>query len=146
MNAWMTWAVLAGVVVILELFSGTFYLLMISFGMVAGAAFAAIGFGISSQLIVAAVVGSLATIALHRSKYGWKGNGNAARDPNVNMDIGQSVEVQSWNEQSNGRFVARVSYRGAMWDVELHHGVGEAGRYVIEEIQGSKLLVRPSAW
>ena len=145
MNAWMTWAVLAGVVVILELFSGTFYLLMISFGMVAGALFAAIGFGSPSQLIVAAVVGSLATISLHRSKYGWKGNGNAARDPNVNMDIGQSVDVQNWHELGSGKFAARISYRGAMWDVEAHHGSGQAGRYVIEEIQGSKLIVRPSA-
>jgi len=142
MNAWMTWAVLAGVVVILELFSGTFYLLMISIGMIAGALFAFVGFGTSMQLIVAAVVGTVATIALHFSKYGWKGNVNAARDPNVNMDIGQFVEVPQWSDQGNGNYTARVSYRGAMWDVELHHGNGEPGKYVIQEVQGSKLIVR----
>jgi len=142
MNAWMTWAVLAGVVVILELFSGTFYLLMISIGMIAGALFAFVGFSTSMQLIVAAVVGSVATIALHFSKYGWKGNVNAARDPNVNMDIGQFVEVPQWSDQGNGNYTARVSYRGAMWDVELHNGNGEPGKYVIQEVQGSKLIVR----
>ncbi|MFZ6691141.1 NfeD family protein [Undibacterium sp. SXout20W] len=143
MNAWMTWAVLAGVVVILELFSGTFYLLMIAIGMVAGGIVAIIGFGSSVQLIIAAIVGSLATIFLHKSKYGWKGNVNAARDPNVNMDIGQTVDVQNWHQQSNGHFSARVAYRGAMWDVELHHRDGDAGQYVIHEIQGSKLIVKP---
>ncbi|MBC3860755.1 NfeD family protein [Undibacterium jejuense] len=144
MSAWMTWAVLAGVVVILELFSGTFYLLMISLGMIAGALSALIGFGTSVQLIVAGIVGSVATIALHSSKYGWKGNVDAARDPNVNMDIGQIIEVPQWNEQGNGNFTARASYRGAMWDVEMHHGSGEPGQYVIQEVQGSKLIVKLS--
>jgi len=144
MNAWMIWAALAGIVVILELFSGTFYLLMISIGMVAGALVAAIGGTSALQLVIAGAVGCLATVLLHRSKYGWKGNAHAERDPNVNMDIGQLIEVGQWNADGHGRFSARVSYRGAMWDVELHQGVGEPGRYLIQEVQGSKFIVKPS--
>src|SRR5450830_1711321 len=139
MNPWVIWAVMAGVVVILELFTGTFYLLMI-----AGVVVAAVGLSISAQLLVAAIVGSLATIWLHRSKYGWKANANAARDPNVNMDIGQTIEVGEWHAHGSGRPSARVAYRGAMWDVELHHGAGEPGRFVILEVQGSKFIVRPA--
>lgn len=33
MDDWMTWFVLAGVLVVLELFTGTFYLLMIAVGL-----------------------------------------------------------------------------------------------------------------
>jgi len=60
------------------------------------------------------------------------------------MDIGQSISVQEWNDQGNGKFTARTMYRGAMWDVELQHSAGFPGVYVIEEVQGSRLLVRPS--
>ncbi|MFZ6723486.1 NfeD family protein [Undibacterium sp. Ji49W] len=143
MNGWMMWLVLAGVVVILELFTGTFYLLMISLGLVAGAIAAVFQFNAASQMIVVAIVGSVATAALHKSKYGWKENANAARDPNVNMDIGQSLQVDDWKDQGNGKFVARAMYRGAMWDVELQHSAGYPGAYMIEEIQGSRLLVKP---
>ncbi|MFZ6765979.1 NfeD family protein [Undibacterium sp. Di26W] len=144
MNGWMMWLVLAGVVVILELFTGTFYLLMISLGLAAGAIAAVLQLNAAGQMIVVAIVGSLATAALHKSKYGWKENGNASRDPNVNMDIGQSLQVNEWKDQGNGKFVARAMYRGAMWDVELQHSAGYPGAYTIEEIQGSRLLVKPS--
>lgn len=144
MDAWMSWLVVAGVVVIIELFTGTFYLLMISIGLLAGA-FAAIGgLGTELQMIAAAIVGALATLALHKSKYGWREAKDASRDPNVNMDIGQRITVQQWQDQGSGKFTARAMYRGAMWDVELQHSAGYAGVYIIEEIQGSRLMVRPS--
>lgn len=144
MNAWMTWLVLAGVVVILELFTGTFYLLMIAVGLVAGALAAILSLSPAMQLITVAVVGSVATLALHNSKYGWTKNQDSARDPNVNMDIGMSVQVKEWQDQGNGKYTARTMYRGAMWDVELQHSAGYPGAFIIEEIQGSRLIVRPS--
>ncbi|MDY7538278.1 NfeD family protein [Undibacterium sp. RTI2.1] len=144
MNAWMMWLVLAGLVVILELFTGTFYLLMISIGIVAGALVAFFNFGVSTQLIIAALVGAVATVTLHKSKYGFTKNVDAARDPNVNMDIGQRIQVDEWKDAGNGKFNARTMYRGAMWDVELQHSAGYPGVYVIDEIQGSRLIVKPS--
>ncbi|MCU6433641.1 NfeD family protein [Undibacterium sp. Jales W-56] len=144
MNAWMTWLVLAGVVVILELFTGTFYLLMIAIGLVAGALAAAFSVSLPLQLTVAAIVGSVATLALHYSKYGWTKNQDSSRDPNVNMDIGMSIQVKEWQDQGNGKYTARTMYRGAMWDVELQHSAGYPGAFIIEEIQGSRLIVRPS--
>ncbi|HCN90871.1 MAG TPA: NfeD family protein, partial [Oxalobacteraceae bacterium] len=36
MTDWIVWSVLAGILVILELFTGTFYLLMIAIGFAAG--------------------------------------------------------------------------------------------------------------
>jgi hypothetical protein len=59
-------------------------------------------------MIIAALVGSLATLALHNSKYGWKGNKSVAHDPNVNMDIGQTLQVQDWQDQGNGKYIVRA--------------------------------------
>ena len=144
MEAWMMWLALAGVVVILELFTGTFYLLMIAVGLLGGALVALMSGSTQWQMLIAAIAGSVATVALHNSKYGWRARGDAARDPNVNIDIGQQLNVDEWTAQANGIFVARTKYRGAMWDVELRYANGAPGQYVIDEIQGSRLIVRPS--
>ncbi|MBC3916057.1 NfeD family protein [Undibacterium sp. CY18W] len=143
MNGWMMWTSLAVILVILELFTGTFYLLMIAVGLLAGAIAAFFEFGGLVQAVIASVVGSVATFALRKSKYGSTERHEASRDPNVNMDIGQSLQVNDWKDQGNGKFVARAMYRGAMWDVELQHSAGYPGAYMIEEIQGSRLLVKP---
>ncbi|MBI3284581.1 MAG: NfeD family protein [Burkholderiales bacterium] len=145
MNSWMMWLVLAGIVVILELFTGTFYLLMIAIGLLAGALTALLSPESAWSMIVAAIVGATATVALHKSKYGWNhSKREVACDPNVNMDIGQSIHIQDWQDQGNGKFSARAMYRGAMWDVDLRGATAHAGLFVIEEMQGSRLIVRPA--
>jgi membrane protein implicated in regulation of membrane protease activity len=140
MSDWMIWLVAAGVLVILELFSGTFYLLMIAIGLAFGAMAALAGATGPVQAIVAGIVGVIATGLLHRSRFGKPGKTNPARDHNVNLDIGQRVTVPSWQD---GR--ARVMYRGALWDVELGQGaVPQAGDFKIVEVQGSRLIVSNS--
>lgn len=137
MAEWMGWLVAAGVLVILELFTGTFYLLMIAIGLAIGGLVALLGAGGPVQTIAAAGVGVLATALLHRSRFGRPARHDAARDRNVNLDIGQRVTVPGWD---NGR--ARVMYRGALWDVELGQGATpQAGEYRIVEVQGSRLVV-----
>lgn len=144
MNAWMSWLALAALVVILELFTGTFYLLMIAIGLVAGALTALLGAGSEMQMLSAALIGAFATVLLHKSKYGWRERQDASRNPDVNMDIGQSISVAQWQDQGGGKFTARAMYRGAMWDVELQHSAPLAGVFVIVEIVGSRLMVRPN--
>ncbi|MGB6053708.1 MAG: NfeD family protein, partial [Burkholderiaceae bacterium] len=63
MADWMIWLAMAGIVVILEMFFGTFYLLMIALGLAAGALAAFSGLTQEAQLIAAAVVGIVATYA-----------------------------------------------------------------------------------
>ncbi|MFL6673224.1 MAG: NfeD family protein [Massilia sp.] len=140
MADWMNWLVAAGALVILELFTGTFYLLMIAIGLAFGALAALAGAAVPLQTIAAAVVGVLATGLLHRSRLGKPGKANAARDHNVNLDIGQRVNVPAWQDGK-----ARVMYRGALWDVELGQGARpEAGDFRIVEVQGSRLIVSNS--
>lgn len=137
MNEWMIWLVITGVLVVFELFTGTFYVLMIAIGTACGAILATMGMPASMQFLAAAVVGVLATGVLHRSRFGRPAKGNAARDPNVNLDIGQTVHVDTWNDGK-----ARVMYRGAMWDVDLAPGaIAGAGAFRIVELRGSRLIL-----
>lgn len=142
MTDWMVWFGLAGALVIMEMFSGTFYLLMVGIGFAAGGFAAMAGGGGSVQLAGAAVVGVIATYALRRSKWGRTSKSDAGRDPNVNLDIGQTLHVDAWSDGEGALRTARVTYRGAMWDIELEHG-GSAcpGPYVIREVRGNRLIV-----
>lgn len=142
MSDWMNWLVIAGVMIVLELFSGTFYLLMISLGLVAAALVAFLGLTREFQVITAALVGAVATILLRRSKLTETSNVDANRDPNVNLDIGQTIQVNEWQSSSDGVQTARAMHRGALWSVECAaKGVAEPGMYKIIEIRGSQLIV-----
>jgi len=135
-----SWLVAAGILVVAELFTGTFYLLMIAIGLCAGALAAWLGLSGPLQTFAAASVGLVATAILHRSRFGRPARLDATRDRNVNLDIGQRVVVDAWQ---GGR--ARVMYRGALWDVELGPGAQpEAGDFRIVEVQGSRLIVANS--
>lgn len=140
MSDWMNWLVGAGILVIAELFTGTFYLLMIAIGLACGGIAALLGLSGPIQTLVAAATGLVATSILHRSRFGRPARISASRDQNVSLDIGGRVTVPGWQ---NGR--ARVMYRGALWDVELGPGAQpEAGEYRIVEVQGNRLIVANS--
>jgi membrane protein implicated in regulation of membrane protease activity len=137
MHDWMIWFGMAGILVIAEIFSGTFYLLMIAAGAVAGGVAALAGLVFALQMAIAAIVGAITVFLLRKSSFAKKRRLSAARDPNVNLDIGQTVYVAQW--QGNH---ARAMYRGAMWDIELMPGgAAVAGTFIIDEIRGSHLIV-----
>ena len=146
MSDWINWLAAAGIVVVLELFTGTFYLLMIALGLLCGALAAWLGLSGSVQMITAALVGSVATVTLRCSRFGARNKVEASRDPNVNLDIGQSIDIHKWNRTSAETYSARAMYRGAHWDV-AYAGSGEPhpGMFKIVEIRGSQLIVDASA-
>ncbi|AMP10820.1 nfeD-like C-terminal, partner-binding family protein [Collimonas arenae] len=147
MAGWVMWMLAAGVLVVLELFSTTFYLLMVAIGLAAGGIAALAGLDIEWQLLIAAIVAVIATYILRRSRFGRRVRVRAERDPNVNLDIGQSLMVDQWQHEGGTAgvadlYTARVKYRGAMWDVELvPSAVAQSGLYVIHEVRGSRLIV-----
>lgn len=146
MTDWMLWFGLAGVLVVLEMFTGTFYLLMIGLGFAAGGLAALLGLDGEVQLLAAALVGVVATYALRRSRWGRRERPDAARDPNINLDIGQTLAVDSWGGSEGEVRTARVMYRGALWDVELAHGAtARPGMFIIREVKGSRLIVSNSS-
>lgn len=134
------WWVLAGVLVIAELLSGTFYLLMLALGSVAAAGAAHAGATDSAQFIAAALVGGGATALWHFKRARAPRSAPAASNADVSLDIGQAVVVDEW--QADGK--ARVPYRGAAWTVR-HVGPGAAapGEHRIVAVHGSELDVVP---
>jgi membrane protein implicated in regulation of membrane protease activity len=131
------WWIGAGALVLLELMSGTFYLLMVALGFVAGGVAHLLGAGLAIELLVAALVAMLAGAVLRRSKLGRTTRRDASRDPGVNLDIGETLTVDEWHE---GR--ARALYRGAEWDIELAPGETEGAHlYKITAFSGNTLVV-----
>ena len=131
------WWVLAGSAVALELFTGTFYLLMVALGLAAGAIAAHLGLALTWQLVSAAVVGSAAVVAwtlLQRRRP----QRSARAERSVNLDIGEQVHIEAW--QADG--TATVKYRGAQWTAVLRQGESPApGTYRVTELVGNRLVV-----
>jgi membrane protein implicated in regulation of membrane protease activity len=132
------WWVGAGGLIVAELLSGTFYLLMIALGFIAGAIAHLAGASAAVQFMSAALVALAAVLALRRSRFGRRRlRRDASANPDVNPDIGATLEVEAWH---NDR--ARVRYRGADWDVELAPNErADARVYEISSVHGSRLIV-----
>ena len=132
------WWLLAGAAVAIELLTGTFYLLMLAIGLVAGAIAAHAGGGLATQLVVAAAVGGGAVFAWHLKRGNRPAEAPAGANPNVNMDVGELVQVDRWSPDNT----ATVRYRGAAWTVVPFGGSHEGpGQYRVREVTGSRLVV-----
>jgi membrane protein implicated in regulation of membrane protease activity len=133
------WWLLAGGLIAAELLSGTFYLLMVAFGFVAAALSAQAGASIIVQFSMAALVSGGLVVAWrsYKKRVEILPASNANHD--LNMDIGEFVDVQHWNEDGT----TQVKYRGANWQVSLH--LGEqllSGKHQIIEVIGNRLVVK----
>jgi membrane protein implicated in regulation of membrane protease activity len=134
------WWLLAGAAVALELLSGSFFLLVVGLGMAAGAAAAHLDASLSQQLLSAALVGGGGTALWYKWRRLHPRKLPAHANPDVNLDIGQTVNIGQW--EPNG--LAHVKYRGAQWQVALQtpDESPQPGRYRIVEVQGSLLIVQ----
>jgi membrane protein implicated in regulation of membrane protease activity len=136
------WWILALVMVVLELVTGTFYLLVLALGCAGGALTAMLGLGISAQVITAALV-SIAGWAYLRRRQSLisKKMPDSQSDRAVNLDIGESVEVSIWDAKGE----TKVSYRGSQWlgslDSPEKDAARVAGVYKIVRIEGNRLVL-----
>ena len=133
------WWIGAGVLIVLELMHGSFYLLMVALGFIAAAFARLAGLDLPLQLGIAAAVALAAVLLLRKSRFGRKTRtrAEAAHNPDVNIDIGSTLTVPAWHD---GR--ARTNYRGAAWDVMLAPGEPEdAPLYEITALRGNCLVV-----
>ncbi|WP_019425300.1 hypothetical protein [Limnohabitans sp. Rim28] len=101
------WWVLTGVLVVLELVTGTFYLLMLALGAAAGALVAMAGLGLNTQLVTAAIVGGLGAVLLGQWRQRQTTTPQEAQDQH--LDLGATVQVDAWDAQGT----AQVKHRGA---------------------------------
>ncbi|MGH6646469.1 NfeD family protein [Aquabacterium sp.] len=134
------WWIAAGVIVGLELLTGTFYLLMLALGAAAAAISAQLGHPMSTQTLIAAIVGGVAALGWHlqRQRRRDQAQGEGRANPDLHLDLGQTVEVTAWS--ADGR--TRVHYRGAEWDARyLGTPPALAGAHRIQAVEGNTLVL-----
>jgi membrane protein implicated in regulation of membrane protease activity len=142
MSAWVWWFVLGFVLLIAELTTGTFYLLVIALAFAAAGLTSLFNMPFVIQLVVAAGIGLAGSLWLRNSRFGRRGARES--EPLQNLDVGQVVRIEQWSPSRT----ARAAYRGAQWDVELAPGEeAVAGDFVIRDVLGNRLIVarRPAA-
>ncbi|MFM6986520.1 MAG: NfeD family protein [Hydrogenophaga sp.] len=133
------WWLLTGALVALELLSGTFYLLMLGIGAVAGALAAHTGAGVQAQIVVAALVAALAVALWTWARRRRPGDPSPRAQRSVNLDIGETVHVTAWSADGT----AQVRYRGAQWTAVPAHPTPapQPGPHRVVELQGNRLIV-----
>lgn len=138
MTHYAIWFLVSFLLLILELVTGTFYVLMLALAFAAGGIAALLGLGLPLQFLIAAVVGVIASLLLRRSKLGGTViRKDASVDPLQSLDIGQTVEVKEWTNSSS-----RVTYRGSQWDAVLAADEAEVpGSFFITEVRGTRLTL-----
>ena len=128
------WLLLAGGLVIAELMTGTFYLLMLSLGATAAALTAYADASLIWQIVTAGIVGGGAAVVWHLKKP----LSNDAQDSNIHLDIGETVTVDVWDAQGQ----TQVKHRGAQWAAVCSQGATpEPGLHRISEMQGNRLVL-----
>ncbi len=142
MDFWLILVVAGFVLVIVELITGTFYLLAIAAGAFAAAALSYAGANVLWQALAGSAVAVAGLLYVHH----WHG---AHRNKDLGqgnfLDRGQSVVLESWVNEAAG--MARVRYRGTSWDARIA-GAPErpapGAMLYIEAQDGSTLVVGPT--
>jgi membrane protein implicated in regulation of membrane protease activity len=136
------WWIAAGITVAAELATGSFYLLMIALGLAAGGLAAWLGLATALQVLTAALVGGGATAAWHRHRYKQPSTAPARENRDVNLDIGEQVNVPAWAADRT----ARVPYRGSEWTARLApEALPIGGMHRVVAVEGNWLVLAPIA-
>lgn len=113
MELWLVWVVVGFVLMIAELLTGTFYLLVIGLGAFAAALVAALGGNGLVQVFAGSAVALAGTVLVHR-----RHRAHPERDRRESfLDRGQPVVVEGWANEAAG--IARVRYRGTTWEARM---------------------------
>ena len=127
------WFLLALGLVVLELATGTFYMLVLSLALGVGGFAALFGLSSSMQFTLSAMVGVIGMLVLRRAR-----RGKMAAASDQSLDIGQPVHSVNWREDGS----ARALYRGTEWDAELESiDMPREGALYIKALRGSTLIL-----
>ena len=135
MESYVYWIIAAILLVTVELLTGTFYLLVLGCAAVGAALVASLGMGFGLQVAAALVVAVAGVLLVHRYRTGATSVAGAANT----IDVGQRVTIESWINEGEG--LARVHYRGTLWDARV---IGDRGRgpiYYIRSVDGNMLHI-----
>jgi membrane protein implicated in regulation of membrane protease activity len=138
MDIFLLWLGLGLVLIVVELLTGTLYLLFLGLAALVTAAVAFLGVGFWAQAMVAAGCSVAGVLWVNRHKR------TINAKPMPSLDAGQPVVLESWVDQAGGR--ARVRYRDAFWDARVSGECsGQAGEVLyVHAVEGSTLVVAKS--
>lgn len=135
MSPWVVWLAAGLILIVAEVLTGTFYLLVLGIACLAGAVVSAVAPGLGTSSAAAAAVAIFGMLWVRRLR-------DTREQPRmVPLDVGQSVRWESWIDQSAR--LARVSYRDAAWEAAVQGDAdGAPGEvFYITDVQGSRLFI-----
>lgn len=135
MDPALAWAIVALILVIAELVSGTFYLLMLGIAAFGGAAAAWFGYDFAVQSVVGAVLAGAGCYGVHV----YRARASTKRMPPI--DLGMPASFETWLDARSR--LARVRYRGASWDAEVQgdDAIAPGARLFVLAAEGNTLKV-----
>lgn len=112
MSSYLYWILAGFLLLIVEMTSGTFYLLVLGLAAFAGALAAWAGASFGAQAGIAGVVALVGVVVV------WKLRaGDTPAVSGNTLDVGGMVVLESWIDEPAG--VARVRYRDALWEARV---------------------------
>lgn len=133
---YISWFILALVILILEINLMSFYLMAVALGMIGGGIAAFMGYDFDYQLIIASVITIIAACFSFYLRKKLKLHSDRS---NNTLDIGQRVTVTKEQIRTDG--TALVNYRGAEWIAYVPEQILTPGIYHIEKLDGTKLVL-----
>lgn len=135
MESYLLWLVAGFALVIAELVTGTFFLLVLGVAAFAGSATAWFGLGFWLEALCAAVVAVAGVFWVRRQRKAMQRPDMAA------LDVGQAVTLEAWVDREQG--AARVKYRNTQWDAEVEgeRGFDQGQVLYIRAVHGNTLKV-----
>jgi membrane protein implicated in regulation of membrane protease activity len=135
LDASLAWVIAGIVLIIAELATGTFYLLVLGVAALVAAGVAYAGGGFLVEVIVAGLIAVGGVFWIRSRKLA------SATPAMPSLDVGQPVTLDSWVNRPDR--LARVKYRDALWDAVVDGEFrGEAGEvFYIHSVSGNTLHV-----
>ncbi len=109
----LAWLLAGLLLVVVELMTGTFYLLILGIAAGIGSVMAFAGQPFWMQALMAAIAAMVGGVLVNR----FHRVANASSPQDISNDIGERATIESWI--SEPQRLARARYRGTIWDAEV---------------------------
>lgn len=109
----LAWLLAGLLLVVVELVTGTFYLLILGIAAGIGSLVAFLDQPFWMQALIAAIAAFAGGVLVNR----YHRAANASSPKDIANDIGETVRIENW--VSEPKRLARVRYRGTVWDAEV---------------------------
>jgi membrane protein implicated in regulation of membrane protease activity len=131
----LAWLIAGVALIVTELMTGTFYLLVLGIAALVGSGIGYAGGTHVWQAFAAAAVAVAGVIWVRQYRK------RTVASPMRGLDVGQPAAFESWVNQGAGH--ARVKYRDALWDAQVSGDAqGESGEILyITSVDGNTLKV-----